>query len=183
MLIECGADPNATLLFKALEDNKSDTAKILIECGANIHAMDKAGMTPLHYAILTNESDAANELINRGANIHAKDKLGWTPIHCAILSNNLDVAKKLIAKGADINAVDNNGKSPLAMSKSEEMTELLRTRSMSKVKPPVAPRTKPPITDELKQQAAELGRTICRAPESHEREVPITKKPQPGLIF
>ena len=55
--------------------------KALLEAGADVHARDKVGGTPLHWAAKHNENPAIVEaLLDAGANHHAKTKGGQTPL-------------------------------------------------------------------------------------------------------
>ena len=88
-------------------------AKALIDAGADIHAKDGRGATPLHIAASNGHADMAKALIDAGADIHAKDKVGATPLHHAALGDETETAKALINAGADVNAEDDFGQTPL----------------------------------------------------------------------
>ncbi len=102
----------------------------LLNQGADIHAKDKFGWTPLHLAAAKENASATVEvLLNQGADIHAKDKFGWTPLHSAASNNTYETAEILLNKGANVNAKDNHGWTPLywaARKNAYETAEILR---------------------------------------------------------
>lgn len=62
--------------------------RLLIEHGADIHARDRDGQTPLHYAVAANAFDACNLLLEHGANPREKSAEGETPISLIDEDNN-----------------------------------------------------------------------------------------------
>ena len=102
----------------------------LLNQGADIHAKDKFGWTPLHLAAAKENASATVEvLLSQGADIHAKDKFGWTPLHSAASNNTYETAEILLNKGANVNATDNHGWTPLywaARKNAYETAEILR---------------------------------------------------------
>ena len=111
--------------------------ELLITNGANVHATNKDGKTPLHLVVeptYSAQDDTATRrimidiLMAKGADINAKDNDGNTPLHLAKprgYSDEKHIAKSkimmdtLIAKGADINANNYRGNSPLNMAMNE----------------------------------------------------------------
>ena len=119
-LAVCGADVNATdypdrktPLHLAARHSSLDVAKLLINRGADVDAMDKDDRTPLHYAVRKNSLDVAKLLLDRGADVDAMDKDDRTPLHYAVRKNSLDVAKLLLDRGADVDAMDKDDRTPL----------------------------------------------------------------------
>jgi len=121
-LIAAGEDVNerdisdSTPIFKVEE---GDIAKALIDAGAEIHATDEDGFTPLHSA-RQNES-VARVLVDAGANISAKNRGGVVPIQLA----SFEVTKLLIESGADVNAIDDHGFTPLHFAADVDVAEAL----------------------------------------------------------
>lgn len=56
----------------------------LLSKGANVHAMDNLGQTPLHWAVKLFCINSLSALLIGGANVHSTDKFGNTPLLRAI---------------------------------------------------------------------------------------------------
>jgi len=82
---------NMTPLMYAAREGHLDVAKVLIDAGAEVDAVDKNVITPLFMAISNNHIDMARFLIERGANINAVDWYGRTPLFAAIEMRNVDL--------------------------------------------------------------------------------------------
>jgi hypothetical protein len=105
---------NKTPLHYAAECSNMEIARLLLEYGADPHAKDKYGATPLHYAA---SASVAKLLIERGVDPNVVDNNGETPLHYAARSCRIDVMRALIEHGADINVKNNNGETPLDVAK------------------------------------------------------------------
>ena len=103
-----------TLLNKAVLD-KADVAvvKYLITQGANIHAKNNYGVTPLHWAADTGHIATAQYLISQGADVNAQDDENKSPLHWAAYKGHVEFVKFLVSQGANIDATGKNGKSLL----------------------------------------------------------------------
>jgi ankyrin repeat protein len=97
------------------ESDGIESAKLLLDAGADIHAADDRGQTVLHGAAFWGWSRMVQLLADRGAKLDAKDKKGMTPIDSAMGrnggngfgGNRIDIhedtaalLKKLMAAGA-----------------------------------------------------------------------------------
>ena len=80
-----------TPLMFAAREGHVETARLLLDAGADVHASDKNGITPLLMAISNNRIPMARFLIERGANIHVKDWYGRTPLFAAVEIRNVDL--------------------------------------------------------------------------------------------
>ena len=103
------------------EDKKNDISGLIEMCvanGAEINAMDKNMLTPLHYILRYEEkSNTLQTILNNGADINIRTKTGETGLHRATLYANLleiilDHAKSSGIK-IDINAQDKFGSTAL----------------------------------------------------------------------
>ena len=78
----------------------------LIDQGADLHAKDNYGCTPLHLACVNGHAEVVKALLEKGADVHAKDSHGMTPLHYACMNGHAEVVKALLEKGADVHAKD-----------------------------------------------------------------------------
>jgi ankyrin repeat protein len=136
-LLNQGAEVNArwgqegkTPLHLAAESPKEErirVAKLLLERGADINAMDEAGWTPLTTAVLTPHLDMVKLLIERGANVNAKAKQGWTALHSAVgySEAHIEAVRLLLNAGAKINQKSIDGWTPLTRARRDGRTEIL----------------------------------------------------------
>jgi putative ABC transport system substrate-binding protein len=88
-----------TTLHYAAAKGALETAKKLLEMGADPNAVDEKGVTPLHLAALKGQIEAAKILIAGGAKINQKDVLGATPVNYAIAGAQEECEKFLRDRG------------------------------------------------------------------------------------
>ena len=110
-----------TPLMYAARDGHLETAKMLIEAGADVNKVEANDTTPLVMALINDKMDVAQYLIERGADINAADWWGRTPLWSAVDARNMEVngpvkdnhvdrtralkmVELLIDRGADVNA-------------------------------------------------------------------------------
>ncbi len=88
----------------------------LLAAGADVHARDGEGCTPLHqfrFPWWTPKSDRAAlamALLRAGAEVNAANSQGATPLHQAAQAGDTAVVAALLARGADTRALDNQGR-------------------------------------------------------------------------
>jgi ankyrin repeat protein len=109
-----------TALHFAVRQGEAESAKILLEAGAEINGTDPDGNTPLLLALLNSHFDTAAMLIERGADVNLGNKDGRAPLYMAIDVHDADYSPRparrmsdkmtsleaiqlLLAKGADVN--------------------------------------------------------------------------------
>ena len=90
-------DHGKTGLHWAAETNQAETARLLLDAGADIEATTSWGSTPLDWAALMGSVDVAELLLERGAT-------GFTLISAAALGKLEQVKTILSACGADLSA-------------------------------------------------------------------------------
>ncbi|KAJ3073118.1 hypothetical protein HDU98_002207 [Podochytrium sp. JEL0797] len=112
-----------TALVWAIETNKIDVVRLLIDHNADVNVQDRIpglGQWALHYAVLSRNSKIVAVLLDKGANpdcVRAQDFA--TPLHVAVeeskkeVNKSLKVERSLIQCGASVNAVDAQGRTPL----------------------------------------------------------------------
>ena len=91
------------------------TVSNCLDAGADVHARNGIGSTPLHNAALGNDNPAViTALLDAGADVHARDNTGSTPLHDAAgYSDTPAVITALLAAGASPHALDSSGYTPL----------------------------------------------------------------------
>jgi len=120
-LLKTGIDINArgrgnkTLLQHAVSKNCIQLTNLYLQEGADIHAKDDKGWTPLHEAAKNSSysTQMIRLLLSNGADIEAIDNQGRTPLHLAAANSVTKGGEFLIGAGANVNAVDYLGRTPL----------------------------------------------------------------------
>src|SRR6266851_5141074 len=120
LLIDKGADVNArakskflnTPLQAALLTGQHDTAKLLLEHGADPLVRQSKGFTPMHEAALLGRADLIELLLAHGAEINSMADNGHTPLAEAIRGRHDDIAALLKSKGANLGPTSDEAKQP-----------------------------------------------------------------------
>jgi ankyrin repeat protein len=86
-LIPGGLSP----LLYAARDGRVESARILVNAGADVNQADANGITPLLMAVTNNHIDVARFLVDQGAAINVSDWYGRTPLWAAVECRNMDV--------------------------------------------------------------------------------------------
>lgn len=145
-----------TPLIIAVGNSYIDTAKILIENGANINAVDIEGWSALSYSVnngdieiakllLENKAKIKGELliaikspivesrinmmkllIDNKANINYTDENGFNPLNIAIESGDMELTKFLITNGANVNSLMQDGVSLIGYAIAQNNMDLLQ---------------------------------------------------------
>jgi ankyrin repeat protein len=108
-----------TALHIAAAAHQVHVIEKLIALGADAHARNRRGATPLHYAADGGPGEAAAQratvglLVGAGADPNALDKSGVTPLHRAVRKRCAAAVMALIECGADPNAANKSGSTPL----------------------------------------------------------------------
>jgi ankyrin repeat protein len=112
--------------------------RVLLKAGANIHAQDKNGATPLHRAVRTRCAAAAKCLLDAGADPKIRNKPGSTPFHLAVQNTGRggsgsekartaqrEILEAFLERGVSPNLKDAKGKSVLEWARSDWIREIL----------------------------------------------------------
>ncbi|HET9270260.1 MAG TPA: ankyrin repeat domain-containing protein [Vicinamibacterales bacterium] len=117
-LVGSGGGGLTALTFAAREGDL-ESARKLLDAGADINQATEYGWTPLLTAVNNRNYKLALLLVERGADVNRANKGGWTPLYLAVDNRNieggdypvpkpdidhLDLIKGLLAKGANPNA-------------------------------------------------------------------------------
>jgi ankyrin repeat protein len=114
--IELENGDNQTALNKAVEAEKPDVVKLLIERKANIHHRDSYGWSPIHDASYYRPNvEVVRLLADAGANLTETVNGGQTPLHLAARDARPDIVAVLLEhRGAlDIEQRTEDGETPL----------------------------------------------------------------------
>jgi len=126
-----------TPLHAAVDEGTVAEVVALIEAGADVHAVNKYGETPLHIAAGhageetgLGAPEKGRLLIEAGANIEAIDKYGSRPLHILVDGfggdETLALLQILIDAGVDVNSRDDDGYKPLFKARHYAVKELLQ---------------------------------------------------------
>lgn len=128
----------------------------------SLSAVDKDGLTDLHWAAVLNLPDLAETLIKGGVNVNRQDRsYGATPLHYANTKDGAETAKVLIAQGAGLERKDRFGKTPLhyaAHANAPRMAKLLITEGAGLDAGDRTRRT--PLHDAAQQNAVEVAEIL-----------------------
>ena len=95
VLVGCGNPEADRALRKAANEGNIEAVKQHLADGADVHAKDKHGWTPLQRAAWFGRKEVAELLIAKGADVNAKDEDGETPLDWAIEKNHTETADLL----------------------------------------------------------------------------------------
>ncbi len=104
-----------TALLIAIQKNKIDAVKFLLENGADPNYQRPDSITPLRSAIDNENEKIVALLLENGADVNIDNANGWVPLMSAARSGNLSIVKMLIDKGANVYARTLNGYTPSAI--------------------------------------------------------------------
>ncbi|GMS96222.1 hypothetical protein PENTCL1PPCAC_18397 [Pristionchus entomophagus] len=92
------------------------TVKTLVECGADVHLVDKKQRTALHLAAVStieHNEFCVETLLSAGAEVSPHDSSGLTPLHYAASKSSIHVVEKLLRANANTEAQDGKGRTVL----------------------------------------------------------------------
>ena len=98
---------SSALLFVA-RNGDVETARALIEAGADINDTAASGTSALVVAAHSGHADLARFLLDEGADPDAADG-GYTALHAAVLRSEVELVEALLEHGADADAVVRRG--------------------------------------------------------------------------
>jgi uncharacterized protein len=91
-------------LMRAVKSNNVKAARVLIDKGADVNAIEANGDAPLVMAAYLGHTDVVRMLLDAGALVSAVDpEMKATALHAAAYAGRTEAAKLLIEHGIDIN--------------------------------------------------------------------------------
>ncbi len=88
-------------LWHAINNNKEDMVKYLVEDISDLNFRNNYGQTPLFLASIKGNINIVNTLIENGANVNMANPNGITPLIISSVHNHFHIVKLLLENGAD----------------------------------------------------------------------------------
>jgi ankyrin repeat protein len=133
-LVTAWSSDRATALHFAAYFAQSEAAIVLLERGADVHAVSPTfgDVTPLHSAAAGGSAEIVHALLEAGADPNARQQGGFTALQSAAQSGDHEMARDLLEHGADLSAATDDGRTALSFAEEkghEQVAALLRDRS------------------------------------------------------
>jgi tankyrase len=118
-------------------DAQRAAIEALLDAGADIHAIDKNGVTALHHAVRFRNPAAVEVLLRRGAKVnHTCSRSGSTALHRAVTSTGApgtagkgqqarEIVAMLLQSGADPTIKNRSGKQAADYTRDQQVLGLL----------------------------------------------------------
>ncbi|XP_078143078.1 B-cell lymphoma 3 protein [Centroberyx gerrardi] len=122
-------------LHLAVQAGHMDLAKMLLDAGADINAMDvKSGQSPLMHAVESNNADMVHFLIENGCDVNSQSYSGNTALHSACGRGQVDTVRLLLKSGADSSLKNYHNDTPVMVAKNKKITDVLRGRGSKQIR-------------------------------------------------
>jgi len=102
-----------TLLTWAARHGQAEAARLLLQAGASVEAVDRDGASALLLACEAGHLEIVRLLLEASAAVDQADEDGTTPLHMACEEGNLEVTRLLLEVGAEVNQAADDGATPL----------------------------------------------------------------------
>ncbi|XP_047050714.1 serine/threonine-protein phosphatase 6 regulatory ankyrin repeat subunit C-like [Lolium rigidum] len=119
------SDGNTALHWAASRGRLESCRFLVEECGLDVNAVSKLGMTPMSYAAHEGKTQVIRYLLDRGVDPAMPDERGTTPLHNAALQGHCEVVKLLLSQGVPVDPIDHRG-APLQLAVSKDHAEVLK---------------------------------------------------------
>ncbi|KAG2175263.1 hypothetical protein INT44_007751 [Umbelopsis vinacea] len=117
-------DRHQSVLHHYASKGQMEGLSILLNCGFDIHIIDKDSDTALHYAARIGNCEVVDILLQRGADINAKNDKGENALHCATGFGDFVTVDLLLQQGVDINAKNDKGETSLHIAVKKNMLDI-----------------------------------------------------------
>ena len=114
----------ATSLYIACQNCHVDTARLLLDKGADVNRANTNNETPLYIACQQGNVDVARLVLGKGADMNQERNDGTMPLHVACENGHVDAARLLLDKGVEVDQAvserwKKKGLTPLSIAKSK----------------------------------------------------------------
>lgn len=144
---------------------RGDTAEVtrLLASGADIHAHDARGRTPLLVATREGHNPVVRLLLEAGAEVYVRgETMGITPLMAAAQRGDTDMVRLLLEAGADPNASSRNGAGVLARAVISGNAPIVRELLEAGANPNGSETSAPPNTSPLWAAVARKQHDLIR---------------------
>ncbi|XP_070823407.1 B-cell lymphoma 3 protein homolog [Chaetodon trifascialis] len=122
-------------LHLAVLRGHKDLARMLLDAGADINAMDiKSGQSPLMHAVESNNADMVHFLIESGCDVNIQSYSGNTALHGACGRGQVDTVRLLLKSGADSSLKNYHNDTPVMVAKNKKIADVLRGRGSNQIR-------------------------------------------------
>ena len=130
-ILDARSPDDATALHFAAFFAQPETARLLVDHGADVHAVSPTfgDVTPLHSAAAGASAEIVHLLLEADADPNARQNGGFTALHAAAQNGDAAMARDLLDHGADVDAATDDGRTALGIAEEqghEELAALLR---------------------------------------------------------
>jgi ankyrin repeat protein len=133
-LVEARSPDDGTALHFAAFFAQPETAHLLVDHGADVHAVSPTfgNVTPLHSAAAGGSAEIVHLLLVADADANARQNGGFTALHAAAQNGDTAMARDLLDHGANVDPVTEDGRTAFVIAEEqghEELAALLRERA------------------------------------------------------
>jgi len=130
-LIDARSPDDATALHFAAFFTQPETARLLVDHGADVHAVSPTfgNVTPLHSAAAGGSAEIVHLLVEAGSDPNARQNGGFTALHAAAQNGDVAMARDLLDHGAEVDTATEDGRTALSIAEeqgNDEFAALLR---------------------------------------------------------
>ena len=133
-LVDARSPDDGTALHFAAFFAQPETAQLLVDHGADLHAVSPTfgNVTPLHSAAAGGSAEVVHLVLAAGADANARQNGGFTALHAAAQNGDAVMARDLLDHGAEPDPPTEDGRTALAIAEEQghdEVAALLRERA------------------------------------------------------